>query len=234
MHDHQQSPESRRWCGDKSKLVAENSGRAGSAPLTNPGFPAHDRIDNCVNCAIATDAIFAGRPALALPQLYYIEPDALGAPRVVIDPDRDVAVWRWDLTDEAFGASAPNQDPDADGVAFVLDLRLPGQRYDAASELNENYFRDYDPTTGRYVQSDPIGLGGGLSTYGYANANASPMAYSDPEGLAAGYLARRAARKFFPVVGTRAAANTAARLAQRQLRRAEFQRKPAESAAYRR
>lgn len=44
-----------------------------------------------------------------------------------------------------------------------------------------NYFRDYDPVTGRYVQSDPIGLEGGLNTYLYAEAN--PLRYIDPYGL---------------------------------------------------
>ena len=102
--------------------------------------------------------------------LYYIEADALGTPRVVIDPDRDVAVWRWELSGEAFGASAPNQDADNDGVPFVLDMRFPGQRYDSASGMNYNYFRDYDPSTGRYVQSDPIGLNGGFATYDYAES----------------------------------------------------------------
>jgi len=113
--------------------------------------------------------------------LYYLEPDALGSPRVAIDPDRDVAVWRWDLTGEAFGNSAPNEDPDADGIAFVLDMRFPGQRYDAATELNYNYFRDYDPNTGRYVQRDPIGLAGGVNTYGYVSQN--PIRGYDPLGL---------------------------------------------------
>jgi RHS repeat-associated protein len=116
-------------------------------------------------------------------KLYYLEPDALGSPRVAIDPDRDVAVWRWDLAGEAFGNSAPNEDPDGDGIAFTLDMRFPGQRYDAASELVYNYFRDYDPTTGRYIQSDLIGQEGGLDSYGYVGAN--PLILTDRFGLAA-------------------------------------------------
>ncbi|MCC4635871.1 RHS repeat-associated core domain-containing protein, partial [Xanthomonas dyei] len=114
-------------------------------------------------------------------KLHYIEPDHLGSPRVVIDPTRDVAVWTWSLKGEAFGNTAPNQDPDGDGAALVLDMRFPGQRFDTASGLNYNYRRDYEPQTGRYVESDPIGLNGGTSTYGYANQ--SPLFASDPTGL---------------------------------------------------
>ncbi|WP_146475464.1 RHS repeat-associated core domain-containing protein, partial [Vulcaniibacterium thermophilum] len=99
-----------------------------------------------------------------------------------IDPIREKAVWTWPLTGEAFGADQPNPDPDADGIAFVFDMRFPGQRYDSASGLNYNYFRDYEPATGRYVESDPIGLNGGLSTYRYSYA--SPLNYFDPLGLA--------------------------------------------------
>jgi RHS repeat-associated protein len=114
-------------------------------------------------------------------KLYYIEADALGTPRVVIDPDRNVAVWHWDLAGEAFGDSAPDEDPDADNIAFVFDMRFPGQRYDSATGMNYNYFRDYDPGTGRYVQSDPVGLDGGISTYGYVFEN--PMLFADTLGL---------------------------------------------------
>ncbi|MBN8451448.1 MAG: RHS repeat protein, partial [Candidatus Accumulibacter sp.] len=119
-------------------------------------------------------------------KLHYVEPDALGSPRVVIDPVRDVAVWRWDLTGEAFGDSAPVQDPDGDGIAFVFDMRFPGQRYDSATGMNYNYFRDYDPATGRYVESDPIGLKGGVSTFGYAGGNS--LTSIDVFGLAKGRL----------------------------------------------
>jgi RHS repeat-associated protein len=99
----------------------------------------------------------------------------------VIDPDRNVAVWNWSLANEAFGDSAPNEDPDADGIGFVFGMRMPGQRWDSATGMSYNYFRDYDPSTGRYVQSDPIGLYGGISTYGYVVGN--PLRYTDPFGL---------------------------------------------------
>ncbi|MGX5730800.1 RHS repeat-associated core domain-containing protein [Pseudoxanthomonas beigongshangi] len=114
-------------------------------------------------------------------QLHYLQPDHLGSPRVVIEAARNVPVWTWDLKGEVFGNTAPQQDPDGDGVPFVLDMRFPGQRYDAASMLNYNYFRDYDASTGRYAQSDPIGLDGGVNTYAYVDGK--PLSWIDLMGL---------------------------------------------------
>lgn len=117
-------------------------------------------------------------------KMHYIEADALGTPRVVIEVARDVAVWRWNSEGEAFGRDLPNEDADGDSVVFTFDMRFPGQRFDVASGLVYNYFRDFDPGVGRYVQSDPIGLSGGSSTYGYALAN--PIAFTDEFGLEPG------------------------------------------------
>jgi RHS repeat-associated protein len=113
-------------------------------------------------------------------KLLYVEPDHLGSPRAVIDPERKVALWRWRPSDDPFGTTLPNEDPDADGTRFVFDLRFPGQRYDAATGLHYNYYRDYDPGAGRYIQADPIGLAGGINPYGYVNG--SPLTYTDPTG----------------------------------------------------
>ncbi|NUO75085.1 MAG: RHS repeat protein [Lysobacter sp.] len=114
-------------------------------------------------------------------KLHYVQADHLGTPRNVIDPVTEKSVWNWQLGNEAFGDSAPNQDPDNNGTAFVFDLRFPGQQYDATSGLGYNYFRDYDATVGRYVESDPIGQFGGVSTFSYAFD--SPLHLTDEKGL---------------------------------------------------
>ena len=94
-------------------------------------------------------------------------------------------MWRWDQQ-EPFGGNPADEDPDANSVAFDLPLRLPGQRYDQETGLHYNYFRDYDPSIGRYGESDPIGLRGGLNTYAYVGS--TPLTRTDFEGLAAGGL----------------------------------------------
>lgn len=63
---------------------------------------------------------------------------------------------------------------------MTFNLRFPGQYYDAETSLHYNYFRDYDPTTGRYIESDPIGLDAGVNTYAYAEGN--PLINIDPDG----------------------------------------------------
>jgi RHS repeat-associated protein len=64
--------------------------------------------------------------------------------------------------------------------AATHPTRFPGQYADPETGFSYNYFRDYDPTIGRYVQSDPIGLDGGINTFEFVISN--PVRYIDPNG----------------------------------------------------
>lgn len=111
--------------------------------------------------------------------LFYVHTDHLNTPRRISKPSDNIVVWRWDS--DPFGTSAANEDPDGNATLFFYNLRFPGQYFDAETGLHYNYFRDYDSATGSYTQSDPIGLLGGMNTYGYAEG--SPTLYSDSFGL---------------------------------------------------
>ena len=87
--------------------------------------------------------------------------------------------WQWDNTD-SFASNVPNENPAGQGQ-FSFPLRFAGQYYDRETNLHYNYFRDYDPSIGRYIESDPAGLGGGVNTYTYVNGN--PISFVDPKGL---------------------------------------------------
>jgi RHS repeat-associated protein len=134
--------------------------------------------------------------------IYYVHPDHLGTPRVVT---RSVAVNNattgpnainkavWSANTDPFGTSlgnsAPNENPQlvsgtatqSQAATFKQNHRFPGQVFDGESGKHYNYFRDYDPSVGRYTESDPIGLRGGFSTFGYAGE--SPVRSIDPLGL---------------------------------------------------
>jgi RHS repeat-associated protein len=103
--------------------------------------------------------------------LLYLHTDHLGTPRVASD-NTATQVWNWQS--DAFGNGTPT------GSA-TINLRFAGQYYDDESGLHYNWNRYYDPATGRYITSDPIGLDGGLNTYAYVSAN--PVMFVDPEGL---------------------------------------------------
>ena len=110
--------------------------------------------------------------------LYYIHNDHLGTPQVLTDENGQV-VWR--AVYNPFGSATVNEDVDGDGNRVTFNKRFPGQYYDQETGLHYNYFRYYDPQTGRYITSDPIGLAGGLNTYAYVLNN--PLSYIDPYGL---------------------------------------------------
>ena len=126
------------------------------------------------NGSVAADAVrFVGGPAGAT-DVAYLHTDHLGTPQAMTDAGVQLLWWR-DQT--PFG-----QTVDTGGFSQT-PIRFPGQVSDDESGLHYNYFRDYDPALGRYIQSDPIGLEGGLNTYGYVHGN--PLRYVDPTGEAA-------------------------------------------------
>ncbi len=110
-------------------------------------------------------------------RFYYAHSDHLNTPKHLTDDQRTV-VWKWE--GGAFGRGQETIDPDGDGKKR-FSLCFPGQYYDVETDLNYNYYRDYDSKIGRYLQSDPIGLQGGLNTYAYVGGN--PLSFTDPLGL---------------------------------------------------
>jgi RHS repeat-associated protein len=110
-------------------------------------------------------------------KISYLETDHLGTPRLAVDSVTHAEQWSWDFFADAFGAN----DAIVNDGKVDLPLRYPGQQYDSESGLHYNYFRDYEPGTGRYVESDPIGLLGGAATFVYATSN--PLRNIDMLGL---------------------------------------------------
>jgi RHS repeat-associated protein len=102
----------------------------------------------------------------------YYQNDHLGTPQQLIQKN-GAKVWEGEF--RAFGELT------AETGSWENRLRFPGQYFDEETNNYYNYFRDYDPNTGRYLQSDPIGLAGGINTYAYVSGN--PLRYSDPHGL---------------------------------------------------
>ncbi|WP_277604612.1 RHS repeat domain-containing protein [Pelomonas sp. CA6] len=111
-------------------------------------------------------------------EVFFVYADHLNTPRVLID---QAAQTRWRWVGEPFGSHAAEPAP-AGLPPVVFNLRFPGQYFDLESGLHYNYFRDYDAGSGRYVQSDPIGLEGGINSYAYVGGN--PLSSIDPNGLA--------------------------------------------------
>lgn len=109
---------------------------------------------------------------IATGDIYYYYNDHLSTPQHMLDAAGNI-VWAADYS--AYGKA------DVKANAVENNLRFPGQYYDEETGLHHNFHRDYDPATGRYIQSDPFGVGGGLNFYVYSVSN--PTNFSDAYGL---------------------------------------------------
>jgi RHS repeat-associated protein len=112
--------------------------------------------------------------------IYWVHVSHRGEPLDMTDATGGVV---WQAQWSPFGKMIVNDDPDGDGQHLTLNIRLPGQYFDAETGLHYNYFRNYFPELGRYVEADPIGLDGDFNLYNYANA--APTTHIDIFGLKA-------------------------------------------------
>ena len=165
--------------GESSTVTVFHYGLAGELQSETDGAGRSLRDYVWVNGqTVAQIDVVRGDNGSSRDKLLYLYPDHLMTSRAATD-DTGQVVWTWD--GGAFGAGAADTDPDGDGTETHVSLRFPGQYQDAESGWHYNWNRYYDPSLGRYIQSDPIGLQGGWNTYGYVSGN--PLRYIDPFGL---------------------------------------------------
>jgi RHS repeat-associated protein len=105
----------------------------------------------------------------------YVHADGLNTPRVITDAT-GAPTWQLSNSGNPFSEQQP-----ISSNGYVFNLRFPGQYVDAESGLIQNGYRNYCPECGRYIQSDPVGLAAGVSTFGYVRGN--PLTSVDPLGL---------------------------------------------------
>ena len=117
----------------------------------------------------------------------YVHTDHLGTPTLLTDQGKAIVA---DIEATPFGETY------VDYATVVHNQRFPGQYKDEETGLHYNHHRDYDPTLGRYIQSDPIGLDGGLNTYIYVGGN--PVSRTDPSGR---YWFQQPWQRSDPIVG---------------------------------
>ena len=115
---------------------------------------------------------FDGKPVAVVEGgvVYFVRSDHIGRPVFATD---GTGAKVWEATYLPFGGGHTSS-------GSPIALRFPGQWFQSESGLHQNWMRDYDPTTGRYIQADPLGLVDGASVYGYARQN--PGRYVDPRG----------------------------------------------------
>jgi RHS repeat-associated protein len=130
------------------------------------------------NGGVIASHIYAGTNRLAMVKpdgsIYYYHNDHLGTPLAMTDAEGNIV---WKAAYDPFGQA--HVDP---ASTVTNNFRFPGQYYDEESGLHYNWYRYYDPRTGRYLTADPVGIQGGTNhLYGYVENN--PILFIDPKGL---------------------------------------------------
>jgi RHS repeat-associated protein len=153
-------------------------------PASNPILYSYDLDGNVIeenNTGVITDYIYVAgrlvgnwRPAEH--HLFFVHTDRMGTPIAATD---EFDQTDWSATYIPYGVT---QTLVQSGFAgnVTNSVRFPGQFFDHETGFHQNGFRDYVPNLGRYLESDPIGLAGGLNRYRYANAN--PGTFTDRNG----------------------------------------------------
>ncbi len=101
----------------------------------------------------------------------WLHTDHLGTPILATTKEGQTS---WKAIAESFGSTQIIEQD------IEVNLRFPGQYFDAETGTYYNFHRDYRPNAGRYLQSDPIGVEGGVNLFEYARVNG--IRYADPYG----------------------------------------------------
>lgn len=181
---------STQYLWHQHRLAAEVRERPGAAPtLSRRHVYAHGvpvaTIDYPAGRALSLHRPPWQQTVLALwdrmrgqaPRLHFVHANEIGAPVAVTDPRRRV-VWR--AAYQAYG-SARIDTATAAAQAYTLNLRLPGQYFDAETGWHDNVMRSYDPRRGEYLEPDPLGPQALTRPHAYAAHN--PLMLADPLGL---------------------------------------------------
>jgi RHS repeat-associated protein len=157
-------------------------GRQAIRTLTSGPVTIHSVFDsqgrriaeyNETSGALIREYVWNGWEPVALIEggvVYFVRADHIGRPVFATNAS---GVTVWSASYLPFGEVHV-------ATGALPDNRFPGQWYQSESGLHQNWMRDYDPTTGRYLQADPLGLVDGASVYGYVTQN--PGRWMDPRG----------------------------------------------------
>jgi RHS repeat-associated protein len=172
--------------GQRIKKVA-----GGTTRIFHYDLRGHLIAETDQNQQMVAEYVYLGDQLLAMikpgENVYYYHNDHLGTPQVLTDDSQGIA---WKAVYTPFGEAVVSN------PSVENPFRFPGQYYDAETGLHYNYFRYYNPQTGRYMTPDPIGLEGGVNLFAYVRGN--PLRWFDRWGLIWEYHIRTGQLWYFP------------------------------------